>query len=331
MRNFIVFLRNWMLPISMGSGALAYIIYAGIPALHVAGPYLQKTAGVLQPTLIFIMMFLSFCRISTRELKPHRWHLHVLVAQIGMSAAIAAVILLCPGLGENVRVLLESALLCLICPTATAAAVVTGKLGGNTAGVVSYTVLINIAAAIAVPVLFPLIQPHEGSGFLNSFYEIIRKVFPMLIFPGIAAWVVRHTLPRFHAWLTGFKDLAFYLWAFSLSLAIAMTTRAIAHGHYPIWILFCIGGVSLLCCVLQFRLGRAAGRIYGYDKACEVTAGQAFGQKNTVLAIWMAYVFLTPIVSVAGGFYSIWHNLYNSWQLYRMRKENACQEAESLR
>ena len=45
--------------------------------------------------------------------------------------------------------------------------------------------------------------------------------------------------------------------------------------------------------------------------------GQSLGQKNTVFAIWMGYTFMEPIVSVAGGFYSIWHNLYNSWQLHR--------------
>ncbi len=28
---------------------------------------------------------------------------------------------------------------------------------------------------------------------------------------------------------------------------------------------------------------------------------------------------MDPVVSVAGGFYTIWHNAFNSWQLYRRR------------
>ena len=44
------------------------------------------------------------------------------------------------------------------------------------------------------------------------------------------------------------------------------------------------------------------------------------GQKNTVFAIWMGLVFLNPVTSVVGGFYSIWHNLINSWQLYKKAK-----------
>ena len=66
--------------------------------------------------------------------------------------------------------------------------------------------------------------------------------------------------------------------------------------------------VSLVCCVLQFALGRYIGK---------VTAGQALGQKNTVFAIWMAYTFMTPETAIIGGLYSIWHNVFNSWQLYR--------------
>ena len=49
--------------------------------------------------------------------------------------------------------------------------------------------------------------------------------------------------------------------------------------------------------------------------------GKPLGQKNTVFAIWMGYTFMTPVTSVAGGFYSVWHNIYNSYQLYQKRKE----------
>lgn len=38
-------------------------------------------------------------------------------------------------------------MLCLICPTAAAAGVITGKLGGSLSDTVSYVVLINISVA----------------------------------------------------------------------------------------------------------------------------------------------------------------------------------------
>ena len=49
-------------------------------------------------------------------------------------------------------------------------------------------------------------------------------------------------------------------------------------------------------------------------------AAQAFGQKNTIFAIWMALVFLNPLTSVVGGFYSIWHNVINAWQLKKQKE-----------
>jgi BASS family bile acid:Na+ symporter len=47
-----------------------------------------------------------------------------------------------------------------------------------------------------------------------------------------------------------------------------------------------------------------------------ISASQSLGQKNTVLAIWIATTYLNPIVSVAPAAYILWHNSINSIQLY---------------
>jgi len=44
------------------------------------------------------------------------------------------------------------------------------------------------------------------------------------------------------------------------------------------------------------------------------------GQKNTVLAIWMAVTYLNPLSSVGPGSYVVWQNIINSWQLWKKRK-----------
>jgi BASS family bile acid:Na+ symporter len=116
----------------------------------------------------------------------------------------------------------------------------------------------------------------------------------------------------------GFPNLSFYIWAVSLTLAILMSTRAIVQNDSGTMVLWEIGIASLLTCIFQFWLGRAIGRRY----QCPISAGQALGQKNTVFGIWMGYTFLDPVTSVAGGFYSIWHNVYNTWQMYRKRKRD---------
>lgn len=309
----IGFLKNWTLPISIISGILLYLIYDSMPFLSPAGPCLKKTIDILQPMLLFVMLFLSFCRIEPRDLRPRKWHVWLLLIQSAgfMLAAVAMVYL--PDF--HWKVLIEGAMLCLICPTATAAAVVTGKLGGDISGLTAYTIIINLAAAILVPVFVPFVHPSDGMSFFTAFSMILAKVFPLLIAPCLLAFLVRYLLPGLHSWLLRFPDLAFYLWGISLMLAIAMTTRSIVHSTVPAIYQAGLAIVSLGCCAMQFWAGKKIGRKYG----ASITAGQALGQKNTVFAIWMGYTFMTPVSSIAGGFYCIWHNIFNSYQLYRLR------------
>ena len=30
---------------------------------------------------------------------------------------------------------------------------------------------------------------------------------------------------------------------------------------------------------------------------------------------------MSPVTALAGGFYAVWHNIVNSWQLYQARKQ----------
>lgn len=314
--TLVKFLKDWALIIGMLAGASAYLIYHSIPALHPAGPVLETVVRELQPVLLFLMLFLSFCKIEPSQMRPHRWMFWLLLLQCGTFLLLAMLLAFVPDLPFRHGV--EASMLCVICPTATACAVVTGKLGGNMAGVVTYTVIINLAVAVLVPLTVPLIHPVEGMSFRVSFMKILARVFPLLIMPCLLAWMVRYLLPGLHRRLLSYTGLSFYIWAVSLSLAILMSTRAIVHNDSGLLVLLETGVASLAACAFQFWAGRAIGSRY----KCRISAGQALGQKNTVFAIWMGYTFLTPVVSIAGGFYSIWHNCYNTWQMYRKRKED---------
>jgi BASS family bile acid:Na+ symporter len=285
------------------------------------------------------MLFLTFCRIEPKDLKPHRWHWWLLLIQGGLFVLLgsAAWILqhLIPEGSHNAVILIESAMLCLICPTATAAAVVTRKLGGDVPGITTYVVLINILTALLVPAVVPMIRISAGMDFWTAFSTILAKVFPLLITPCLCAWLVRYMAPRLHRWLLGFPDLPFYIWSVALALAIAVTTKSVMHTDLDLGVILLMSLVSLVCCAFQFSMGRYVGSTYrsrrqdrSQETECrarevrKITAGQSLGQKNTVFLIWMAYTFMTPETAIVGGLYSIWHNIYNSWQLYRAgRKE----------
>ena len=313
--SIIRFIKNWTLPIAMLAGALSYFIYTGIPALEPTKPYVARFIDILQPALIFAMLFITFCKVNPRELRPCRWHGWLLLIQAGCFALLAGLLKCFPHLPGHVFA--EAAMLCMICPTATAAAVVTGKLGGSAANLTTYTILINLVTALIVPIFVPLIHPHPDLTFGVSFSLILSKVFPLLFCPFLAALFVRYCLPGVHKLVVRCKDLAFYLWAVALAIAIGVTVKSIVHSEVSVLYQLGIAGISLVCCVVQFWAGKRIGTCYNDS----ISAGQALGQKNTVFAIWMGYTFMTPVTSVAGGFYSIWHNIYNSYQLYRKRNE----------
>lgn len=314
--TFKKFIKDWMLILAMVAGAGIYLAYHAMTGLHSAGPVLEAGCKIIQPVSLFLMLFLTFCKIEPSQMKPHRWMWWLLLVQAVCFGGLALLLIKMPDL--PLRIAVEAAMLCMICPTATACAVVTGKLGGNMAGVVTYTVLINLIVSLAVPLMLPLVHPIEGMSFSAAFCKILAKVFPLLIMPCLAAWLIRYLLPKAHAWLLARVHWSFYIWAFSLTLALLMSTREIVHNESSGRLLLEIAVASLLCCIFQFWIGKAIGSHYG----CRISSGQALGQKNTVFAIWMGYTIMTPITAVAGGFYSIWHNCFNTWQLYRKRKEN---------
>ena len=308
------FLRDWSLPIAMTGGVLMYLLYRLLPLPEGTGDFVSSVVSFLQPGLIFAMLFVTFCKVRVSELKPSHWHLWLLLFQLLSFIILSLTIGFFPGMPPVLKVLLEAAMMCLVCPTATAAAVITAKLGGNSASLISYTIQINMAVALVAPLFLAFSHPVEGMSLGSSFLVILGKVFPLLLCPLLCALAVRRFLPRLHSMLvTKGRNLPFYLWLVALSLAIAMTSRAIAHSNLSIWVMAGIATVSLVCCLVQFAFGRSIGRRNGEV----ITAGQSLGQKNTVFAIWFAYTFLTPVTAIAGGFYSLWHNIVNTRQLYR--------------
>ena len=300
----------------MISGALAYYICSQLPLTYEVKHDILSVIEVLQPVLLFIMLFVAFCKIKPTDLKPHRWHLWLLLTQCLLF--IVACLFLWAYPTSGARVIVEGFMLAIICPTATACAVVTQKLGGDSAATTSYTIIINLVVALLCPLLLPVAHPQPGLTFLPAFMVIINKVFPLLIVPLFLAWFVRYLMPSFHKRIVATKDLAFYMWAVSLAIAIAVTCKALAHSHESMWNVGGIAVVTLVACLFQFTFGKWIGSHYGK----RMEAGQALGQKNTVFIIWLGYTFLSPITAAAGGFYSVWHNLVNSWQLYKKRKES---------
>lgn len=326
------FLKRWMLPVAMLSGAGAYLIYHYfLDFLHPYSPVFEGIISALQPLLIFAMLFLSFSQLAPSQLRPHRWQMWLLTAQslVFILSAVATMLWIRPE--TPFHYFMQCFMICMICPTATAASVVTKKLGGDMAGLITYTVLINIWASVLIPLFVPLVHPIEGVTFWTAFCMILAKVFPLLMGPCLAAWVVRYLIPSLHRRIEKCAHWGFYLWSVALFLAILMSLRALYRSQASAWVVFLLALASALACVFNFAIGKYCGRRYesmrkgrrnldSCDKVVGVT--QSLGQKNTVFAIWLGYTFFSPLTSITGGLYSIWQNSFNAWQLEQKRKKD---------
>ena len=308
------FLKDWMLPIAMTLGAIIFLALHYCPSLDETS--YMSVARTVQPVLIGIMLFLQLNVVGPRDLKLHKWHFELLAVQTLAAFAFAfAASRFQDGTG---RILLEAAMLCFICPTAAAAGVITSKIGGSLPDILSYTVLIDFVAALLIPLMVPLVHPSADAGFLPLFLAIIRKVFAILVLPTLLAWFIRYAFPGLQKWLAKYVGWAFYVWSVGLTLAISLATGALVNSGIGVFAALLIALVSLLCCIFQFWLGRRVARSYG--RVEELTAGQSLGQKNTAVCIWIGATFMDPLSSVAGGFYSVWHNVWNSYQLEKVKK-----------
>ncbi len=310
MNKAVQFLKEWMLPCAIVLGISLYLFYHYTPALHAWGWLLHPLASEGQRLVIAVLLFFQFVRISPHDMRLSRWHLEALAVQVLSFLLLGALVAVTEG---TLRMLLECAMLCMICPTASAAGVITDRLGGSLAGTVTYLAVINVAGTFLIPLVIPLVNPSATLGFWAYVGHIALKVFPVLILPALLAWLIRYTLHGLQRRLMRWSTRSFYVWGVGLTLAMVLSTRALLMSGLGAGAIAGIVGVSILCCFVQFFAGRRMSR----NRAVSLTAGQSLGQKNTGFLIWLGYNYMTPVTSVAGGLYAIWQNLFNSWELYQ--------------
>lgn len=315
--EIVRFVKDWTLPVAMGIGALAYLPFAFVPALDSAGTAMAPFFAAVLPLFMFLVLFVTFCKVDFRRLLPVGWHWWVALFQLLFVLLLLMPVLVRPnGLPSTVLVLLEATLMCVVSPCATAAAVVTQKLGGSLEQMTTYTFISNFVTALVVPVCFPLIEPSAGITFLSAFAKILYEVAVVLLVPMLLGYVVKHHLQGLHRRIVSVRDLSYYLWACSLMIVTGTTVKNIFHAQAPLWLLGAIAVMGLLLCVVQFAVGRFIGHFFSHAQE----AGQALGQKNTAFAIWLSTAYLNPLSSVGPGCYILWQNIVNSVEIWNKRR-----------
>ena len=320
MSNILHFIKNWTLPVSIGIGAVAYLVFYYVPALEGASQWFAPFFNSILPLFMFLILYVTFCKVDFKKLAPVKWHFWTTACQLLLVISIVGAILFFHISGKQL-ILLESVLACIISPCAAAAAVVTLKLGGNLEQMTTYTFVSNLLCALLIPVCFPLIEPASQMTFWGAFSLIMQKVCLVLVVPMLLALLTKSLplLHRFHQWLIHIPDLSFYLWGCSLMIVTGTTLKNIFHAGTSVLFLLLIGFSGLVLCLLQYAVGRYIGKFFGTS----IESGQALGQKNTAFAIWIAATYLHPLSTVGPGCYILWQNIINSIEIWKKGKYNA--------
>ena len=264
----------------------------------------------LTPYLIFVMLFLTYCNLRLDQMCLSRLHLWLILIQVFGSLVVFYIVS-----PFNITVA-QGVMICVLVPTGTAAPVITGMLKGNVGSLTTYSLLSNMCVVLAVPALFSLMGSYQYLPFIESFLAIAKQTFVLLFLPLVLAMALQKMTPTITGKIASFSALSFYLWSLALCIVTGRMVVFIMkqNGSHITEVLIALG--SLIMCIGQFLIGRAIGK--RYDDT--VAGGQGLGQKNTILAIWMAQLYLNPIASIGPGSYVLWQNIINSYQVWRNRK-----------
>lgn len=314
MNKVLSFVKKWTLLCAMLVGSVLYLLFSDVPLLQPMGDMLGPVLVGMVPYVIFALLYVTFCKIDISNLRPRAWHFWLQFIRTSISAFF--VLLMMYFAEGDVKLVLEGCFICFICPTAASAAVVTEKLGGSIASLTVYTLIANIVTSIIIPLFFPMVEKSADITFLFAFGMIMRRVVMVLLLPLCLALLTRRYLPKVAGAIKRRKNLAFYMWAFNLSIVTGMTVHNIVDAEVGGFILSLLLILPLFVCLVQFAIGKWVGGFFG-DR---VSAGQALGQKNTIVGIWLTVTFLNPVAAVAPGAYVLWQNLVNSWQLWCKEK-----------
>ena len=287
--------KSYVLPIAIVLGLLLHDYCA---ALSVAVPY-----------IIFSILLLTFTAVDVRKLRFKPLFIWIILFQVMVSLGGYYLLRL---LNVN-EIIAEGILIGVLCPVAASVAVISTMLGADRETVTSYTVIGNLVISVVAPVYFSFIGVNQDMPFLDSFLQILRRIGVVIGVPFFVALALQLAWPKANRFISRFKGLAFYLWAVALFLTLGQTIHFIfingaGNWHSILW----LGVSALVFCVIQFGLGKWIGHNYGDT----IAGGQLMGQKNSAIGIWMANHYLHPLTSVFLAFYSVFQNLFNSWQIW---------------
>lgn len=259
--------------------------------------------------LLMAMLFFAFLDIEISPQKFHKGVLWVLLANATVAFTAYAVF------SQFSLDLGLVAFITAIAPTAIASPVIIGFIEGNVDFMVAAVLLTNTVMALIVPFALPYVV---GAKIQISTWQVLQPVLFTMFVPLILARLVAHLPQETQNVIRAGKRFSFPLWIINLFLVSAKASDFILRENAgSLALIGQIALTSFIICAINFSIGALlGGRRYWQESS------QALGQKNNSFSIWLALTFVNPLVAMGPTFYVLYHNLYNTWQIYRFERKN---------
>lgn len=289
-----------------------------LPIAIVLGLLFHTWCGLVRfivPYLVFSILLLNFAAVDVKKLRFSKMDVWLMLYQIVVSIGMYYLL---TALNVN-EIVAQGILVGVLCPVAASVVVISCMLGANRETVTSYTIMGNLMVAVMAPIYFSFIGLHQEMSFWTSFLMIFKKIGTVIALPFFVALIGQKFMPKVNDFFCRIKGLSFYLWAMALTITLGQTIDFMfLKGKENLSAIIWLGIASVIFCAIQFGLGKFIGYKYGDI----IAGGQLLGQKNSAMGIWMANTYLNPLASVFPALYSIWQNLFNSWQMWQHGKSN---------
>lgn len=256
---------------------------------------------------LMAMLFFAFLgiRFDWKIFRPG--HFKILLVNILLP------ILLYVSLKNHSPTFAQIAFLLTIIPTAAAVPVIAELLKSDIVLTTGALLLTTPIIALVLPILLPNLL---GIGADISTIELILPIISVVFIPLLLSQVLQIGFPKWSNKLNEYSFLSFPLFLVNIVIACGKASHFIQQNFDLVKAeLVGIMLMTILLCMLNFRIGRFIGR-----KENALAFELSLGRKNTMIGLWLALTYFSPIIALGPIFYIICHNVYNSFQIWQMEQ-----------
>jgi BASS family bile acid:Na+ symporter len=284
---------------------------------------LVPQASVLSFLVQYLLMIMLFHAFLDLDINPRSFRINMVWVLLANLAVAFAAYFVFSWIDHQLAL---AAFITAIAPTAISSTVIVSFTRGRVDFMVAAVLLTNVCIALVIPIVLPHLLTAQTS---ISTWDVLRPVLFTMFAPLILARLVTRLPQSAQTVIHHSRRFTFSIWLANLFIISAKASAFIlSENPESQSLLIQIALIALLICIVNFALGALlGGSLYWQETS------QALGQKNNSFAIWIALTFINPLVAMGPTFYVLYHNLYNTWQIYRFEQRNRKSEviqAENL-